>query len=70
MVYRITSEEKIVYYGEIKGMRKMFMERNATVGHYYVVMVDCNFGWSLFRVKSVEEEPMFVFGGKLMSENV
>lgn len=51
--YRISSEEKIAFYAELPTLKKEFMQKNTVVAHYYVILVDVNFNWSIYCVKSI-----------------
>lgn len=66
--YKISSEEKIIYYEVLSHMKKSYMQDNRVVWHYYVFVVDDKYTWSIFRVKNVRQEPLEVYRGKILSE--
>jgi len=55
VIFKIRSEEKISYYGELLSIKKDFMQKNTTVSHHYLIIVDINCAWSIYCIKTIEE---------------
>lgn len=44
------------------------MEKNTTVTHFYIFVVDVKLTWSIIKIKNNNEEPLQLYTGKIVSE--
>ena len=64
----ISSEEKLICCHPLPAMRKTFMNKNRTVSHCYLFLVDRRLTWTLYRVKNTAEQPELLYTGTILSE--
>lgn len=64
--FKITTQQKICFYGELLSLRKDFMQANTIVSHHYLIVVDVDLNWSIYCIKTVVEQPQAVYSGKIM----
>jgi hypothetical protein len=55
LIFKITSQEKISFYGELLSLKKDFMQSNTIVSHHYLIIVDINLTWTIYCIKTIVE---------------
>ena len=67
--YKISSEEKIVFFKILPSLQQQFMERNMTVTYHYIFMVDVQLQWAIYCINNEDQsEGKEVFRGGFVSE--
>jgi hypothetical protein len=64
----ISSEERLIFFCHLAGMRKNYMQKNRVVSHCYLFLVDRRLTWTVYRVKDTQEPPQQLYTGTLLSE--